>query len=168
MDIPLKIKKKPKHNPAGFTLIELVLVIVLIGIMVGLSAPFISTMIDAWMCNRTERDLVFNARLALNRLVREMRMANNITGFNSSFINFTDVFNNSISFYQSGSCLYRNNNELSSKLDSLNGLDFTYLDINATPTSNVTNIRMVRLKLNLTEEDSSIALESLVKFRNME
>jgi MSHA biogenesis protein MshO len=59
----------------GFTLIEVVMVIVLIGIIAGIMAPFITQSIDAYTATRSRTELVAKGRLALERISREVRQA---------------------------------------------------------------------------------------------
>ncbi|MFA5090847.1 MAG: prepilin-type N-terminal cleavage/methylation domain-containing protein [Candidatus Omnitrophota bacterium] len=153
----------------GFTLIELITVIVIIGIIIGMTAPFITTMLDAWVFNRTERDIVFSGRMSMNRMVREIRQirnASSITTFTPTEFSFLKIDNTSITFGQSGNRLLFNSDELTNKLQNPGGLNFTYLDENASITGLLNNIRMVRIRLILESGDSSLDLESLARFRN--
>ena len=102
------------------------------------------------MTNKIERNLIFNARFAINRLAREIRQARNITlQPNSTWFNFTDVNNNTVIFYQSGNSLYRNSDELTNLLNSSNGLNLSYFDANGNNTTEIELMRRVGIKLNL-------------------
>ncbi|MCM8771084.1 MAG: hypothetical protein NC936_04375, partial [Candidatus Omnitrophica bacterium] len=115
-----------------------------------------------------ERNLVFNARLALNRMVREIRQAKNITAQpNSTWFNFTDINNQTINFYQAGNYLYRNSDELTSLLDPSEGLIFSYFDATGNATNNTTLMRQVNIRLNLKSDEQAVNVESLVRFRNI-
>lgn len=152
----------------GFTLIELVLAIVLLSILMAMSTPFIITTFEAWFATNAERNLVFNARLALNRVAREIRQAKNITAVpNSTWFNFTDINNESINFYQSGNSLYRNSNELTNLLAGSGGLNLTYYNATGSITSNISEMRSVAIKLNFELENRTLSVSSLVKFRNI-
>lgn len=59
----------------GFTLIEVVMVVVLIGIIAGILAPFITQSVNAYSATRSRTDLVAKGRLALERINREVRQA---------------------------------------------------------------------------------------------
>lgn len=59
----------------GFTLIELVMVIVLLGIMAGVLTPFILKAMEAYTASRARADLVAKGRLAMERIAREVRRA---------------------------------------------------------------------------------------------
>ncbi len=59
----------------GFTLIEMVMTIVLIGIIAAVIAPVLSTTIGGFHAARVRNDLTAQARLVLERLTREIREA---------------------------------------------------------------------------------------------
>lgn len=64
-----------KSTTAGFTLIELVMVIVLIGILAGVASIFITGPIDAFVDTNRRAELVDIAETALHRMTRETRQA---------------------------------------------------------------------------------------------
>ena len=148
------------------------MVIVILAIIVVASVPFITTVLDAWVFSKTERDMVFGSRLALNRMVREIRQIKNstdyITTWSAAEFNFTDMNDNVIDYRQSNILLLRNANELASVLTNPGGLNFAYLDSSGFNTTVKTNIRMVRIRLNLTLGENNMLIESLAKFRNIE
>ena len=59
----------------GFTLIEMLTVIVLLGIIAGILTPFISKAMQAYTHSRARASLVDKGRLALERLAREVHQA---------------------------------------------------------------------------------------------
>ncbi len=59
----------------GFTLVEMVTVIVLLGIIAVVLAPFIANAIQAWHDGKARAELVARGHLALERLAREVRLA---------------------------------------------------------------------------------------------
>ena len=154
----------------GFTLIELILVIVTVGIIAAALTPFISSAVDSWFFTSTEREIVFSARLAMNRMVREIRQIKNtasITTFTSTAFSFQDINDTNINFQQTGSSLERNSYELTDKLQDPGGLEFTYLDSDGADPDTQDDIRMVRIKLILLLGDNSITIQSLARFRNV-
>jgi len=59
----------------GFTLIEMITVIVLLGIIAGILTPFISSALQAYVATKARANLVAKGRLAIERIVREVRHA---------------------------------------------------------------------------------------------
>jgi len=59
----------------GFTLIEMITVIVLLGIMAGILTPFIAKAMQAYTHSKARAMLVAKGRLALERLAREVHQA---------------------------------------------------------------------------------------------
>jgi MSHA biogenesis protein MshO len=59
----------------AFTLIEVVMVVVLIGIIAGILAPFITQSVRAYVDTQSRAELVARGRLALERINREIRQA---------------------------------------------------------------------------------------------
>lgn len=62
------VKKKK-----GMTLIELAIVLVVVGILVGTVTPFFKVSIDSYFTVRTQKDLLQAARIGLNRMMSELR-----------------------------------------------------------------------------------------------
>ena len=60
---------------SGFTLVEMVTVIVLLGIIAGILTPFIGRAMSAYVASKARAELVAKGRLALERLAREVRIA---------------------------------------------------------------------------------------------
>jgi len=63
------------RRPRGFTLVELVTVIVLLGVIAGILTPFIAKAMQAYVASEARAALVAKGRLALERLAREVRLA---------------------------------------------------------------------------------------------
>lgn len=65
----------PGRQARGFTLIEMITVIVLLGIIAGILTPFISKAMQAYVASQARASLVAKGRLAMERLAREVRLA---------------------------------------------------------------------------------------------
>ncbi|MHB1240416.1 MAG: PulJ/GspJ family protein [Gammaproteobacteria bacterium] len=65
----------PIARTSGFTLIELVIVIVVAGIIAGISAGFITSAMEGYVAQGRRATLVDTADLALTRMTRDLRQA---------------------------------------------------------------------------------------------
>lgn len=89
------MKRNNKILPAegGHSLVELILVIVLLGILVGFSFQFLSGGIDTYIVARDIADTSQQGKIALERIAREARFARqstiSITTGSISFTKFT-------------------------------------------------------------------------------
>jgi prepilin-type N-terminal cleavage/methylation domain-containing protein len=119
------------NKSKGFTLIEAVMVIAIVGILAAVSSAYIKTTLDLWNFLSFRNEIVNQARTGFLRMTREMRqIANNTTVYfaNSTRFNFTDYNASNINYYLSGSNLMRNANVL---ISGLNNLTFTYYNNNS-------------------------------------
>lgn len=77
----------------GFTLIEIVMVMVLLSIVGVISVQVISSAVDTFVVSRDRKELYDQGRLALERMTREIRVANAVSypavGNSGSYIDFT-------------------------------------------------------------------------------
>lgn len=69
------INLKQENQNQGFTLIELTITMVLVAILMGVSAGFISTTMEAYTANTNRARLTDAAELALRRMARDLQAA---------------------------------------------------------------------------------------------
>lgn len=114
------IKRIAGANSAGFTLIEIVMTIVLLSIISGIAAMIILQGVRSYAQESTRVDVHYQARLAMERMAREIRTATTVTATApSSSLVFTDVTGTIITYSLSGTSLRRNADLLSSGVTSL-------------------------------------------------
>lgn len=97
-------------NPKGFTLIEIVITIVIIGILAGLAAVIILQGVRAYSTEQSRSDVHYQARLAMERMAREIRIIRSpaaITVSTATNLRFTDVNGAVLGFQWINPTVYR-------------------------------------------------------------
>ena len=157
----------------GFTLIELIIVIVILGIIVAIGAPLLLSVSDslAFLVARTAIDQA--ADIALSRMTREMRRLKDDSSVNtatSSQFSFDDVNSNTISYSLSSTDLMRNSDILASDVQNLS---FTYYDDSGSTISTPvvspqeTDIRSIEISCEFQSSGETLYYKSQVRPRNL-
>ena len=114
----------------GFSLIELVTVIVILGVIAGMSAALLSQGFNAYTNSANLADSNSQGQIAIQRMIRDLqliRSAADITVASTSQLSYTDINNNTVSYALSGSTLNLTKNGSTQALaDGANSLTFTY------------------------------------------
>ena len=162
----------------GFTLIEIVVVCVLIGIIAAVIIPPLHQGVQSFAVTETRGDLTSQARQAATRMIRELRNIQkeadntpNISTANVASITFVDVLDNTITFSLSGSTVQRNSNPLVAQVSSLqfryfNGsnAELTTLPLSATDRNNV---RRIMVTLTLAEGSLTVSVTEQAYLREL-
>ena len=134
----------------GFTLMEIILVLVLIGIMAAVLVPTLQEGVQSYTVTETRGDLTAQARQAATRMIRELRNIQkeadntpNISSANVTTVTFMDVLDNTITFNLSGGTVQRNSDAL---VEQVSNLSFRYF--------NATNAELTSLPLNATDRNN--------------
>jgi prepilin-type N-terminal cleavage/methylation domain-containing protein len=98
---------RDRHNSArGFTMVEMVIVIVVIGAIFGLGALVMGRAFESYVLARESTDVDWQGRVALERMVRELREIRAATAVDLSpaatQIRFIDAGGNGVCFYHDG------------------------------------------------------------------
>lgn len=104
------------ENQQGFTLIELVLTIILVGIIAGMASVFLRQGLNAFVAEDARADITNQGRLAIERMAREMRMIRSRTAADlpgcctnpSTTFNFIDMSGSNITYSLTGNTITRN------------------------------------------------------------
>ncbi|MFA4906150.1 MAG: hypothetical protein WC645_06570 [Candidatus Margulisiibacteriota bacterium] len=161
-----------KGDSRGYTIIELVIIITLLGLLSFVFGAFITESMDAWVFVKARENALGTSRYAIERMVTELRRIqkpNMIITSATSEVSFVDIEGGTVTFSQEATNLLRNSDILATGLvnGSGNGLRFTYLDVNGNPTPINQNIRSIRVWLKLNKFGQTMILESAAKVRNL-
>ena len=162
----------PIPRQPGFSLVELIVVIVVLGIVAGMGAMVMRDGILGYMRGREITTSDWQGRLALERMTRELRdMAapnySNIaaTSCNSATFAFSDIDAVPISYTQSTTTLLRNGLQLA---DNVTGLRFYCLQSDGqTFTTTPSAVYYITVSMIVSTANTSAAYRSTVKPRNI-
>ena len=159
------------HNKTqrGFTLIELVLVIMILGIIAAISSKTLSQGFSAYLAGRYVIEADGQARLALERMAREIHVIRSPTDISTATaspgqLTFNDINGNNITYNLSGSSLMRNSQILA---DGINSLTFSFFDVNGASTATPSLIRFITIALNVTLNNTNFTITTSVFPRDL-
>lgn len=155
---------------SGFTIIELVMVTTIIGILAGVTAPLIKASFDTWYYVLDRKEVVYNAKLAMQTMIRDSRQVKNATSIlamTSTRFRFTNVNNVTIDFQLSGTTITKNGSILARNVQATSGLAFSYLDGAGNVTALAASVRTVVITIILTNQSQQYSMQSRVSPRNL-
>lgn len=173
-----RARRHRARRSAGFTLIELIMVIVLVGILAGATVPLLVTSFRAYETNQTNYVTLTKLRYATERMAREIRDMQYTGGaytivMGASTLQFTKIDATAVTITAAPPLvtLQYSTPAMSATLtDQLaaNGLQFEYFDIN---NSNVgvtpANVAYVDVDLTLTDPNSgAVQQRTRIAMRN--
>jgi hypothetical protein len=132
--------------------------------------------IDAWTFKFNRNDILWDSRLAIDRMTREIRTirdATSVTTASSTQFRFIDAGDKDITYSMSSTNLNRTENGTANLLaENVSSLAFTYYDANdaviLAPAVNpsATDIRRVRINFTLTKNGENVYLRSDASTKN--
>lgn len=161
----------------AFTLIELIIVVLLLSIMLSFIVTVFAVGLKAWSSGHDRAVIRQGAVLAVERMVRDLSMAGNITVATSNSITFSadvddDSINETVSFDLSGNNLTRTVNGAASTLaPDVQTLALSYTDpdnLSFTPATqgDRNNIRVITASLTMNKSGETFNLSSSAYARN--
>lgn len=136
-------QRSPILRMYGFTLMEMVVVIVIVGIVFAIGSLIISRGFTAYFASKDITNADWQARLALERMTRELREIRLATGgaelniASATQISFTDIGANVITYSRAGNSLMRNAQVLA---DNVSALGFAYLQSDGATAATVATV----------------------------
>lgn len=155
------------HRTRGFTLIELVIVIVILGVLSAMTLPLLQAGFNAYVTQRDISDANWQGRLALARFTRDVQSLSTtatISSATNTQFTFVDAANSTVAYQLSASQLQRNGLTLA---NGVNSLGFAYYDAAGASTATLASIRYVLIALTITHNNVNTTLRTVVNLRNI-
>lgn len=157
--------RKRKPDQKGFTLIEVIVTLVLVGITAALAGMWIVSVVNGYVFTKMNADTVQKAQLAMTRLTKELSALKSVSIAGADNISFsridtinistTTVTETAVTISKSGSQLLIDGRPLT---DSVNAFTLKYCDDNfASPGCSgswTTDKRIIEISLALTGADN--------------
>lgn len=166
-----------KKNSKGFTLIEIVITIVIVGIISGIAAVIIAQGVRSYSDEQDRSDMRYRAGLALERMSREIRMirsasAADIPIMTGSILRYTDINGAAMGFRLNAGAIERTEdngatwNPLATNITAPGGNLFTYLDSAGSVTGSQASLWFVQIEFTATQGAETETFRSSVHPRN--
>ncbi|WDT77127.1 MAG: type II secretion system protein [Candidatus Manganitrophus sp.] len=158
----------------GFTLVELILTIVLVGIIAGMASVFLRQGLNAFIAEDARADITSQGRLAIERMAREIRMIRSRTAADlpgcctnpSTSLNFFDISGSNIVYALAGNTVTRNGIVLAQGSPTI-ALDFRhYQQDGTTLATTAAQVWSIQVDLTVTKNGESQAFRVRVHPRN--
>ena len=160
------MRKSVPSLKRGFTLIEMTIVIVIIGILAAFSTPLLLGTFKAFETNQTNLVTLTKLRYATERMAREIRevrfaggVYNIVMGATSLQFSKNDAAGTVVTITSAPplATLQYSTPAMNATLTdqvAVNGLQFLYFDINNAATASTANVAYVDINLTLTDPNS--------------
>lgn len=137
----------------GFTIIEVLFVVVLIAVLSAVVYPYLRAFHTGWQSADRRSEVIQNARVGLDKITRELRQAGSFTSIQSSLIGFVDVDNDPVTYRLNAGNLERNSAVLAGPIDSLS---FTYYDSSGVETAVVAEVKSVKVAMTVSDSEGAV------------
>ena len=156
------INMQKRTSQLGFTLIELIIVIVLLGILVAGSGNLLSQGFKSFFVGKDIINANWQASVALERMIRDLhavRSPSDITTATATTLQIVDLDGNTITYQVTGNQLQRNSQFIANGIQSIN---FNYYDKNGITTALRDSIRYVAITLNINYNNLTFPVKTAV------
>lgn len=137
----------------GFTVIEVLFVVALVAMLLAAVSPYLRAFHTSWQSVDRRSEVIQNARVGMDKIIRELRQAGSFVSVNKWSVTFEDVDENTITYGLTGSDLTRNGEALAGYVDSLS---FTYRDEEGKNTLVEENVRSVEISMTVSDLEGTV------------
>ena len=149
-----RIKNTDTH---GFTVIEILFVVALVAVLLAAIYPYLRSFHTSWQDADRRSDIIQNARIGMDKMVRELRWAGSFSAIQKTLVTFTDVDDNpAITYRLNSGNLERNTVVLAGPIPT-DGLTFTYYDATGVETSTASEVKSVEISMTVSDPESKIS-----------
>lgn len=133
----------------GFTVIEILIVIVLIGILGSVASRILTPTYKGYFTSKKIIDLVSKTNMAMDNILRELKSASNLSAASTSSITFTNQQGQTIIINLTGTNLTRSENGGTAQTicSQVSSAAFAYYDQSFASTATVANVRFLTLQI---------------------
>jgi prepilin-type N-terminal cleavage/methylation domain-containing protein len=178
----IAVAMQPLARNAGFTLVEFIVVIILAGIIFGFGSTLIGKLFSSYAVKQDVTDADWQAKVALERMARELRMARSATAADLDIASLTQI--RLVDTDGNGVCFYRNaaaNRLMRSAdgpatacgttspqvlADNVSALGFSYWDNTGATTATVTSVYYITVSVTVTEGVYNASFRTNIRPRN--
>jgi len=146
-------------NKRGFTLIEVLFVIAIVAILLAAITPYLRAFHVSWESADRRAEVIQNARVGMDKMVRDIRQAASFSKIKKKETIFEDVDGNTIRYKRDYDNLKRNDVILT---ESVPDLDFEYYDEEGEEEKKEEDIRLVKIFMTVTHPDEEAISQSFV------
>jgi prepilin-type N-terminal cleavage/methylation domain-containing protein len=165
---------RANRRSTGFTLVEVVVTIVIVAIIAGIAAATILQGVRAFSTEQSRSDAHYQAKLAVERMAREIRLlrsqtAADIPTMTATDIGFTDIQGSQVRFQLSGSTVRRsgdNGATWQTLASGITSLVFGYYQNDGVTVATAATLWYVVIDATSTEGAESLHIRTTVHPRN--
>lgn len=156
-----------RRQAAGFTLIEMVLTLILVGIIAAITGIMMQQGVKAYLAQGNEAQIANQGRLAIERMAREVRTirrTGDITAMTAATLSFVDLGGNPIAYTSGGGNVTRNGTVLASATTA--ALAFSYFKQDGTVAAAAAEVWAIQIDLTITQGGQTQAFRTRVHPRS--
>ncbi|KTC64611.1 prepilin-type N-terminal cleavage/methylation domain (plasmid) [Legionella adelaidensis] len=137
----------------GFTLIEMVIVIVVTGILSAIVALFLRSGFTGYLAAKPVLPLAINANLALDKIMFELENATSLNAIASDSLTFVNKQNETITISLHGTTVERtvDSNNAQPLLKNVTALTFKYYENNLNVSLSTDSTRLITAQITITD-----------------